>query len=32
VALIGVADTVGEIVDVKHACRAGIKAQPGVDL
>lgn len=26
------ADTVSEIADVKHAYRAGVKAQPGVDL
>jgi cob(I)alamin adenosyltransferase len=31
-ALIDAADTVSEIADVKHAYRAGIKAQPGVDL
>lgn len=31
-ALIDVADTVSEIADVKHAFRAGIKAQPGIDL
>jgi cob(I)alamin adenosyltransferase len=31
-ALIEVADTVSEIVDVKHAYRAGVKAQPGLDL
>jgi cob(I)alamin adenosyltransferase len=30
--LIDVADTVSEIADVKHAWRAGIKAQPGIDL
>ena len=30
--LLDVADTVSEIQDVKHAFRAGIKAQPGVDL
>jgi cob(I)alamin adenosyltransferase len=30
--LLDAADTVGEIADVKHAYRAGIKAQPGVDL
>lgn len=26
------ADTVSEIMDIKHAYRAGIKAQPGIDL
>lgn len=31
-ALIEMADTVSEIMDVKHAWRAGIKAQPGIDL
>lgn len=31
-ALIDAADTVSEIADVKHAFRAGIKAQPGIDL
>lgn len=31
-ALIDAADTVSEIADVKHAYRAGIKAQPGIDL
>jgi cob(I)alamin adenosyltransferase len=31
-ALIDAADTVSEIADVKHAYRAGIQAQPGVDL
>ena len=31
-ALIELADTVSEIEDVKHAYRAGIRAQPGVDL
>lgn len=31
-ALIDAADTVSEIADVKHAYRAGVKAQPGVDL
>ncbi|MFM2408449.1 MAG: hypothetical protein RL358_1191 [Pseudomonadota bacterium] len=30
--LLGLADTVSEIADVKHAYRAGIKAQPGIDL
>jgi len=30
--LIDVADTVTELMDVKHAWRAGIKAQPGIDL
>lgn len=31
-ALIDLADTVSEIADVKHAYRAGIKAQAGIDL
>ena len=31
-ALIEAADTVSEIADVKHAYRAGVKAQAGVDL
>ena len=31
-ALIDAADTVTELMDVKHAWRAGIKAQPGIDL
>lgn len=31
-ALRDLADTVSEIVDVKHAYRDGIKAQPGIDL
>jgi cob(I)alamin adenosyltransferase len=31
-ALIDTADTVSEIMDVKHAWRAGVKAQPGIDL
>lgn len=30
--LIDAADTVTELKDVKHAYRAGVKAQPGVDL
>lgn len=30
--LIEMADTVSEIHDVKHAYRAGIRAQPGIDL
>ena len=31
-ALIDAADTVSEIMDIKHAYRAGIKAQAGIDL
>ncbi len=31
-ALIDAADTVSEIADVKHAFRAGVAAQPGIDL
>jgi cob(I)alamin adenosyltransferase len=31
-ALCGLADTVAEIADVKHAYRNGIRAQPGIDL
>lgn len=31
-ALMDAADTVSELADVKHAFRAGIKAQPGIDL
>ncbi len=31
-ALLEVADTVSDIADVKHAWRAGVKAQAGVDL
>jgi cob(I)alamin adenosyltransferase len=31
-ALVEVADTVTELMDVKHAYRAGVKAQPGIDL
>lgn len=31
-ALMDAADTVTELMDVKHAWRAGIKAQPGIDL
>lgn len=30
--LIEMADTVSEIRDVKHAFRAGVRAQPGIDL
>jgi cob(I)alamin adenosyltransferase len=30
--LIQMADTVSEIQDIKHAFRAGIRAQPGIDL
>lgn len=30
--LLDMADTVSEIRDVKHAFRAGVRAQPGVDL
>lgn len=30
--LLEIADTVSEIADIKHAYRAGIKAQPGIDL
>ncbi|MFN3716237.1 MAG: cob(I)yrinic acid a,c-diamide adenosyltransferase [Thiobacillus sp.] len=30
--LTDLADTVSEIADVKHAFRAGVKAQPGIDL
>lgn len=30
--LLKMADTVSEIQDVKHAYRAGIRAQPGIDL
>lgn len=30
--LLEVADTVSEIADIKHAYRAGIRAQPGIDL
>jgi cob(I)alamin adenosyltransferase len=30
--LLDLADTVSEIADVKHAFRAGIRAQPGIDL
>lgn len=30
--LLDAADTVTELVDVKHAFRAGIRAQPGIDL
>lgn len=31
-ALLEMADTVSEIQDIKHAFRAGIRAQPGIDL
>lgn len=31
-AMIDAADTVTELMDVKHAWRAGVKAQPGIDL
>jgi len=31
-ALTEMADTVSEIMDIKHAWRAGVKAQPGIDL
>ncbi len=31
-ALIEAADTVAELRDVKHAFRAGVRAQPGIDL
>lgn len=31
-ALVEAADTVTELMDVKHAYRAGVKAQPGIDL
>lgn len=31
-ALIDAADTVSELMDIKHAWRAGIKAQAGIDL
>lgn len=31
-ALLEAADTVTELLDVKHAYRAGVKAQPGIDL
>lgn len=30
--LLQLADTVSEIADVKHAFRAGVRAQPGIDL
>lgn len=30
--LLEIADTVSEIRDVKHAYRAGVRAQPGIDL
>lgn len=31
-ALLAAADTVSDIADLKHAYRAGIRAQPGIDL
>lgn len=31
-ALLDMADTVSEIRDIKHAFRAGVRAQPGIDL
>ncbi len=30
--LLDLADTVSEIADIKHAFRAGVRAQPGIDL
>ena len=30
--LLAIADTVSEIADIKHAFRAGVTAQPGIDL
>jgi cob(I)alamin adenosyltransferase len=30
--LLDIADTVSEIQDIKHAFRAGVRAQPGIDL
>ena len=30
--LLAMADTVSEIQDIKHAFRAGVRAQPGIDL
>jgi cob(I)alamin adenosyltransferase len=30
--LLELADTVSEIADIKHAFRAGVRAQPGIDL
>lgn len=30
--LLEIADTISEIADVKHAFRAGVRAQPGIDL
>lgn len=30
--LLNIADTVSEIQDIKHAFRAGVRAQPGIDL
>ena len=30
--LLEIADTVSEIQDIKHAFRAGVRAQPGIDL
>jgi ATP:corrinoid adenosyltransferase len=29
---VAIADTVSEVMDVKHAFRAGIRAQKGVEL
>lgn len=30
--LLDIADTISEIADIKHAFRAGVRAQPGIDL